>query len=66
MDGRPRMYPITFRRLADNRYQVDKCLATKPHNDARPESLRIDRDSIMLMHAQIGVRWNAWPRWAVR
>ena len=47
-----RMYPITFRRLADNRfrkYQVIECQATKPRNDARPESLRVDQDSIKLI-----------------
>lgn len=47
-----RMYPITFRRLADNRfkkYQVIECLATTPRNDARPESLRVDQDSIKLV-----------------
>lgn len=47
-----RMYPITFRRLADSRfkkYQVIECRATTPRNDARPESLRIDQDSIKLV-----------------
>ncbi len=47
-----RMYPITFRRLADNRfrkYQVIECRATRPRNDARPESLRVDQDSIKLI-----------------
>ena len=47
-----RVYPITFRRLADARfkkYQVIGCQATKPRNDARPESLRVDQDSIKLI-----------------
>lgn len=58
-----RMYPITFRRLADNRfkkYQVIECLATTPRNDARPESLRVDQDSIRLVGEVIASsdRWR--------
>src|SRR5690349_14487056 len=44
-----RMYPITFRRLTDRRFakfQRIQCNATIPRNDSRPESLRIDNDSI--------------------
>lgn len=51
-----RMYPITFRHLADNRfkkYQVIECVATRPRNDARPESLRVDQDSIRLVGSAI-------------
>ncbi len=64
MEGPPRIYPITFRAMADNRfktYQVDECLATKSRNDARPESLRVDQDSIKLMHAHIVERAPMTP-----
>lgn len=47
-----RMYPITFRQLADNRfkkYQAIECLATRPRNDSRPDCPRIDQDSIELV-----------------
>lgn len=47
-----RMYPITFRRLADTRfakYQRIECRATKPRDDSRPESRRVDQDSIQLI-----------------
>lgn len=58
-----RMYPITFRRLADSRfkkYQVIECQATTPRNDARPESLRVDQDSIKLVGDVIATsdRWR--------
>ena len=58
------MYPITFRRLADNRfkkYLVIEFLATKPRNDARPESLRVDHDAIKMMHAGIAKRAPVTP-----
>lgn len=59
-----RMYPITFRHLADNRfkkYQVIECAATRPRNDARPESLRVDQDSIKLAGAVIPAS-DGWRR----
>jgi hypothetical protein len=59
-----RMYPITFRRLADNRfrkYQVIECQATKPRNDVRPESLRVDQDSIKLI-GQVIPSSDRWRR----
>lgn len=47
-----RMYPITFRRLADKRfrkYQVITCEVGPPRQDSRPESLRVDQDTIKLV-----------------
>lgn len=47
-----RMYPITYRRLADKKfpkYQVITCEATKPRDDNRPESLRVNQDTIVLV-----------------
>lgn len=48
-----RMYPITFRRLAGKqfaKYQIIECQAAKPRKgDFRPESLRIDQDTIKLV-----------------
>jgi hypothetical protein len=47
-----RMYPITFRQLAGGqfkKYQHIECMATAPRSDNRPESLRIDQDSIVLV-----------------
>lgn len=47
-----RMYPITFRRLADRKfakYQVIECEAGRPRNDTRPESLRVDQETIRLV-----------------
>lgn len=47
-----RMYPITFRRLADKRfrkYQVITCEVGPPRQDNRPESLRVDQDTIRLV-----------------
>jgi hypothetical protein len=59
-----RMYPITFRRLADRRfkkYQLIDCLATRPRGDSRPESLRIDQDSIKLVGNPVSTA-NGWQR----
>jgi hypothetical protein len=50
--GWVRMYPITFRRLADKRfkkYQVITCAVGPPRQDNRPESLRVDQDTIELV-----------------
>ena len=46
-----RMYPITFRQLAERRfakYQLIECTAVAPRADKRPESLRINQDSIRI------------------
>src|SRR5688572_19319740 len=47
-----RLYPITYRRLAKehqfNRYDQIQALATKASNDTRPESYRVDHDSIQV------------------
>jgi hypothetical protein len=52
------MYPITFRRVAGSqvagrqfaKYQIIECQASKPSKgDYRPESLRIDQDTITLV-----------------
>jgi len=48
-----RLYPITYRRLAKehqfNRYDLIEALATKASNDTRPESYRVDHDSIKVI-----------------
>jgi hypothetical protein len=48
-----RLYPITYRRLAKehqfNRYDLIQALATKASNDTRPESYRVDHDSIQVI-----------------
>jgi hypothetical protein len=48
-----RLYPITYRRLAKenqfNRYDLIEALATKASNDPRPESYRVDHDSIRVL-----------------
>jgi hypothetical protein len=43
-----RMYPITFRRLASGfrKFQIIDCRGGYPRDDIRPESRRIDQDSI--------------------
>jgi hypothetical protein len=48
-----RLYPITYRRLAKahqfNRYDLIEALATKASNDNRPESYRVDHDTIQVI-----------------
>ncbi|MEI6720687.1 MAG: hypothetical protein WCO67_07985, partial [Betaproteobacteria bacterium] len=48
-----RLYPITYRRLAAenqfNRYDLIEALLTKASNDSRPESFRVDHDSIRVL-----------------
>lgn len=48
-----RLYPITYRRLAKehqfNRYDLIQALSTKASNDNRPESYRVDHDSIQVI-----------------
>lgn len=56
-----RLYPITFRELAGrqfSKFQIIRCRVTRPANDNRPESWRVDQDSIVLEGAPI----RAWPR----
>jgi hypothetical protein len=47
------LYPITYRRLAKenqfNRYDLIEATLTKASNDARPESFRVDHDSIRIL-----------------
>lgn len=60
-----RMYPITFRRLADQRYakyQVIECRGTRPRTDNRPESLRIDQDSIQHVGGVMPAGKAGWAR----
>jgi hypothetical protein len=60
-----RIYPITFRRLADRRFakfQEITCKATRPRDDARPESLRVDQDSIELVGKPMPTRRRGWAR----
>lgn len=61
--GWVRMYPITFRRLAAkfHKYQVISCRATRPRNDVRPESWRVEQDTIELVGVPITTR-DRWQR----
>jgi hypothetical protein len=59
------MYPITFRRLVDRqfkKYQAIDCLATNPRGDNRPESLRVDQDSISFVGDPIPAEGIGWRR----
>lgn len=48
-----RLYPITYRRLLKehqfNRFDLIEALLTKASNDSRPESYRVDHDSIKVI-----------------
>lgn len=60
-----RLYPITFRRLADRRFakfQEITCKATRPRADHRPESLRVDQDSITLVGDPMPAGPRGWRR----
>jgi hypothetical protein len=60
-----RIYPITFRQLADKRfakYQIIECLAKKPNSDNRPESIRVDQDSIKLDGTPLPSGDTGWRR----
>lgn len=60
-----RMYPITFRRLADRRFvkfQEITCAATHPRDDTRPESLRVDQDTIRLVGERMPTGVRGWRR----
>ncbi len=60
-----RLYPITFRRLADRRFakfQEVTCAATRPRDDSRPESLRVDQDTIKLAGQPMPAGARGWPR----
>jgi hypothetical protein len=60
-----RMYPITFRRLVDRqfkKYQAIECLATSPRGDNRPESLRVDQDSITFVGDPMPADAAGWRR----
>jgi hypothetical protein len=58
-----RLYPITFRRLADrqfDKFQEIRCRATRPRDDNRPESWRVDQDSIELVGEPIKTGIRGW------
>jgi hypothetical protein len=60
-----RMYPITFRRLADKKfakYQVITCAVGQPRGDNRPESLRVDQDTIQLVGEPMAAGDRGWRR----
>jgi hypothetical protein len=60
-----RMYPITFRRLIGRqfaKYQLIECTATAPRGDHRPESLRIDQDSIAMIGEPLPSGPAGWRR----
>jgi hypothetical protein len=54
-----RLYPITYRRLAQenqfNRYDLIEATLTKASNDGRPESYRVDHDSIKVIERSTGL-----------
>lgn len=60
-----RIYPVPFRALTEDRqfrkYQPIRMKARKPGNDPRPESRRVDVDSIEITGSQIGTErgWEA-------
>ncbi len=59
-----RVYPVTFRQLPDTqfkKYQVIECSGTRPKDDRRPESIRVDQDSIKLVGDPIPTthRWRS-------
>lgn len=60
-----RMYPITFRRLADKRfkkYQILTCEVGPPRQDNRPESLRVDQDTIKLVGEPMPPGTAGWQK----
>jgi hypothetical protein len=60
-----RMYPITFRQLAERqfaKYQLIECAATAPRGDKRPESLRIDQDSIRILDEPLPSGPTGWRK----
>jgi hypothetical protein len=60
-----RLYPITFRSLADRqfeKFQEIRCRATRPRDDSRPESLRVDQDSIELIGDPMPAGPRGWSR----
>lgn len=54
-----RLYPITYRRLPKehqfNRFDLIEALLTKASNDSRPESYRVDHDSIKVIEHSNGL-----------
>lgn len=59
-----RVYPVTFRHLPDTqfkKYQMIECAGTKPKDDIRPESVRVDQDSIRLVGRPISTA-DGWRR----
>jgi hypothetical protein len=59
-----RVYPLTFRQLPNTqfkKYQVIECRVTKPKDDSRPESVRVDQDSIKLVGRPISTA-DGWRR----
>jgi hypothetical protein len=60
-----RLYPITFRQLADRRFgkfQEIRCRVARPRTDARPESWRVDQDSIQLVGDPMPAGARGWTR----
>jgi hypothetical protein len=60
-----RMYPITFRQMTERqfaKYQLIECTATLPRGDKRPESLRINQDSIQLVGEPLPSGPAGWRR----
>ena len=57
-----RVYPVTFRQLPDTqfrKYQVIECSGTRPKDDRRPESIRVDQDTIKVVGDSIPTT-NGW------
>lgn len=63
-----RIYPVNFRRLAASKfrkYQVIECRWRPPTDDHRPESRRVDQDSIELIGSPLSTKagWRERLRW---
>jgi hypothetical protein len=60
-----RLYPITFRRLADKqfvKYQLIECEVARPRGDTRPESYRVDQATIRLVGDPMPSGSAGWRR----
>lgn len=63
--GWARLYPITFRRLAGRqfrKFQLITCRATRPRSDSRPESWRVDQESIELVGEPLPGGKRGWAK----
>jgi hypothetical protein len=60
-----RLYPITFRALADRqfeKFQIIRCRVARRPTDNRPESWRVDQDTIELEGKPVPAGPTGWVR----